>query len=96
MSYQKQQFVFQSLKDPSSVISENGQTPVPNLYYRAAQVNILPPVGPIFIRTGDIQKTKDDFDPVLQSRAVNFFVTAAPMTNQSRPAISKTIETDRM
>lgn len=74
---------------------ENGTPPPQIQFYRLGSVNILPLTGPIFVKTGDIEKSKNDFRPPMWTKEVPFFTTSGAVQNQSNPALRKSVETDR-
>ncbi len=78
-----------------SEIRESSNPPPQNQYYRSASLNILAQTGPVYVRTGDIQLSQNDFEPPLWTKAVPFFYTNGALVNQSSPALQKSVETDR-
>ncbi len=76
-------------------VRENGTPPPQIQYYKLSHVNILAQTGPVWVRTGDIQLSKNDFRPPMYTKEVPFFTTSGAVRNQSNPALVKSVETDR-
>lgn len=76
-------------------IRENGNPPPQMQYFRSAHLNILAQTGPVYIRTGDLQLTKNNDRPPLFSQELHFRETNNSLINQSSPAIVPSVFTDR-